>query len=304
MMPSHCKTVAYKRVGFPLTREQISRQLAGKKVFTRTDYFILENSGMLAVARVAKKRGIDLFREVTSVEVLSLPESTVMVSDPSCDVLDIHSMARKAVENTKDTVVVLGAFGHISFIKGGKTPVRLRVIDFIPPFPSKTQSMVEDILRSGCVDTPLLVEPVMADTLALVGGCKSDIVMFPCEAGRLEACGRPVLYLDKTPPIDPARSVTLVGCPLSRKIFGHVYRREPADFINVCPRDLARRDMAPGRLHIARCCDVHGVKVENGLALVPYGASMRDMAEAVRALCAGLPSAKKAQEGQADCRRP
>jgi hypothetical protein len=91
MMPAHCKTVSFKRVGFPLTAKEIERQLAGKKVFTRTDYFILENSGNVAVARVSKKRGIELFREVTSVEVLSLPESTVMVTDPSCDVLDVHS---------------------------------------------------------------------------------------------------------------------------------------------------------------------------------------------------------------------
>ena len=294
MMPAHCKTVAYKRVGFALTCEEITRQLAGRKVFTRTDYFILENAGKFAVARVLKMRGIELFREVASVEVLSIPESTAMVRDPSCDVLDIHSMARKAVEHPEDTVVVLGAFEHISFIKGGKNPVRLRVHDFVPPHPSKTLRMVEEILRSGIVDTPLLVEPVMSDTLALVEGCRSDLVMFPCEAGKLEAGGRPVLYLDKTPPVDAHKRVTVVGCPLSRRIFGQVYHREPDEFINVCPRELAGQDRGPGKLHIARCCDVHGVKVENGLAIVPYGASMRDMAEAIKALCAGLTTAGKA----------
>jgi hypothetical protein len=285
MMPAHCKTVSFKRVGFPLTAKEIELQLAKKKVFTRTDYFILENSGKVAVARVAKKRGIELFREVTAVEVLSLPESTVMVRDPSCDVLDVHSMTRKATQHPEETVVVLGAFEHVSFIKGGKEPARLRVIDFVPPHPSKTLRMVEDVLRSGMVRTPLLVEPVMVDVLERLKGCGSDIVMFPCEAGRLEIGGRPVLYLDKTPPIDEKKSVTLAGCPLSLKIFRHVYHREPQGFENVCPRELARQDRGRGKLHIARCCDIHGVKVEGDLALVPYGASMRDMAEAVNALC-------------------
>ena len=284
MMPAHCKTVAFKRVGFPLTGEEIKRRLTGQKVFTRTDYFILENSGKLAVARIVKRRGIELFREVISVEVLSLPENTVLVRDPSCDVLDIHSMARKATQHPEETVVVQGAFEHVSFIKGGKQPVRLRVIDFVPPHPSKTLRMVEDVLRSGMVQTPLLVEPFMVDVLARVEGHGSDIVMFPCEAGRLEIGGRPVLYLDKTPQIEECRTVTLVGCPLSMRIFKHVYRRAPEQFVNVCPRELAREDLQPGKLHIARCCDIHRVKVEDGLALVPYGASMRDMAGAVMEL--------------------
>jgi hypothetical protein len=285
MMPAHCKTVAFKNVGFPLIREEIERRLTGQKVFTRTDYFILENSGKVAVARIVKKRGIELFREVTGVEVLSLPETTVLVRDPSCDVLDIHSMAMKATQHPEDTVVVLGAFEHVSFIKGGKQPVRLRVIDFVPPHPSKTLRMVEDVLRSGMVPTPLLVEPVMVDVMARLEGCRSDIVMFPCEAGKLSVGGRPVLYLDKTPPLEAGKNVTLVGCPLSLKIFRHVYRRAPEGFVNVCPRELAREDLRPGHLHIARCCDIHRVKVEEGLALVPYGASMRDMAGAVMALC-------------------
>jgi hypothetical protein len=54
--------------------------------------------------------------------------------------------------------------------------------------------------------------------------------------------------------------------------------------VNVCPRELAKEFIRPGALAIARCCDIHRVKVEDGLALVPYGASMRDMAGAVMAL--------------------
>jgi hypothetical protein len=285
MMPAHCKDVAFKRVGFPLTENDIGQRLIGQKVFTRTDYFILDNSGKFAVVRVVKKKGIELFREVIGVDVLSLPEGTAFVRDPSCDVLNLHSMAQKAAEHNEDMVVVQGAFEHVSFIKGGKQPVRLRVIDFVPPYPSKTLRMVEDVLRSGMIQTPILVEPVMVDVLALLASRKPDTVMFPCEAGRLELDGRPVIYLDKAPPLDAGRMVTLVGCQLSLKIFRHVYGREPMEFKNVCPRELARADIQQGRLHIARCCDVHRVKVEDGLALVPYGASMRDMAEAILALC-------------------
>lgn len=284
MRPAHCKDVAYKRVTFPLSQEQICRRLTGVKVFTRTDYFILESFGTFAVARIKKKRGLDLFREVSEVEVLSLPETTVFVRDPDCSVLNPHAMARKAVEHAQDTVVVLGAFEHISFVKGEKDPMVLRVVDFVPPFPSKTVQMVEDALRMGTVSTPMLVEPVLVDALGAVAGSTADIVMFPCEAGRLEFKGRPVQYLDKTPPIDKDATVTLAGCPLSKKIFGIVYHRTPSEFVNLCPRDLALGHFQPGKLHIARCCDVHRVKVANGLALVPYGATMDDITRAIKGL--------------------
>ena len=284
MRPAHCKDVAYKRVAFPLTREEMIRRLTGVKVFTRTDYFILESFGAFAVAGISKKRGLDLFREVTGVEVLSLPETTAFVRDPECNVLNPHAMARKAVEHSQDTVVVLGAFEHISFVKGEKDPLVLRVVDFVPPYPSKTLRMVEDALRMGTVSTPVLVEPVLVDALAAVSSSTAEVIMFPCEAGRLEVKGRPVLYLDKTPPIDEKAAVALAGCPLSKKIFGIVYHRPPAEFFNVCPRDLALGHFRPGALHIARCCDVHHAKVAGGLALVPYGATMDDITGAIKAL--------------------
>lgn len=277
--------MSFKRVDFPLTEEQIRRHLIGKKMFTRTDYIIFESSGRLAVAGVRKKRGIDLFREVLEVDVLSLPETTAFVRDASCDVHNPHDMVKKAVEHPEETVVVLGAFEHMSFLKGQKEPNVLRVVDFVPPYPSKTLQMVESVLRSGMVETPVLVEPVMVDALARLAGCRSDIVMFPCEAGKLEIGGLPVTYLDKTPPLREGSNVTLAGCGLSRKIFWHEYHRDPAGFVNVCPRDLAKEYHQVGKLHIARCCDVHSVKVDNGLALVPYGASMQDIATAINTLC-------------------
>jgi hypothetical protein len=214
-----------------------------------------------------------------------LPDSTVFVHDPGCDVLNPHAMALKAVGHPEDTVIVKGAFEHVSFIKGEKRPKSLKVVDFVPPYPSKTLTMVNEVLRLGAVETPLLVEPVLVDAVATVsarlGAAKK--VIFPCEAGRIEVGGRQVLYLDKAPPLDGNEEVLLAGCPLSRKIFRQIYHREP-EFVNLCPRDLALEGRKPGELYIARCCDIHKVKVEDGLALVPYGATMMEMADAIRRL--------------------
>jgi len=283
MMPAHCKDVAYKRVDFHLSLDEIERRLKGQKAFTRTDYFILENGKEHAVAGVRKKRGIELFRTIETVEVLSVPESTIFVEDPECNVLNHHEMAKKAASFPHDTVVVLGKFCHISFIKGGKNANVLRVVDFVPPTPSKTLALVETILKTALVKTPLILEPLMVDAFSRLPKEKDVTVMFPCEAGWLELKGRPVLYLDKTPPLPKTGNIVLAGCQLSKRIFRNIYGKEP-EFVNICPRDLARELVAPGELTIARCCDVHRVKVENGLALLPYGATMDDVVCALKAL--------------------
>jgi hypothetical protein len=311
MMPRHCKDVAFKRVDFPLTEEAIRKRFEGERVFTRTEYFILENCGKYAVVGVKRKRGIELFRPVSEVEIVSLPESTAFVHDPECDVLSPHSMARHAAAHSEETVVVLGKFEHISFIKGGKSPVILRVIDVVPPYPSKTVEMVELALRTGTIRTPVLVEPVLFDAVKLCEGHDSSVVMFPCEAGKVTVGGRPVRYLDKTPRLEEGESVTLAGCELSRRIFRITYGHEP-DFVNICPRDLARRHFEPGKLHIARCCDVHRVIVEPGLALVQYGATMGEIIVAIKALLGetgetgetGSPGTGEPETGNRGAREP
>lgn len=289
MMPRHCKDVAFKHVEFPLTEPAIRDRFKGERVFTRTEYFILESRGTYAVAGLKRRRGIELFREVVAVEMVSLPEGTAFVHDPECDVLNPHAMVRHAVAHAEDTVVVLGKFQHISFIKGEKAPAVLRVIDVVPPRPSKTVEMVELALRTGMIRTPLLVEPLLIDAAKLCAGHSSPVVMFPCEAGRISVGGRPVVYLDKAPPLNAGEGVTLAGCELSKRIFRCTYGHEP-DFVDICPRELARKHFEAGKLHIARCCDVHRVIVEPGLALVQYGARVEEVVAAIRALLGEAPA--------------
>ncbi len=285
MIPERCKGVAYKRVDFPLTPGEIQRRLIGRRVFTSTSYIVLQSGGDWAVVEVEKRRGLELLREVRSVRVLSLPSQTDFVHDPGCDVHSPHRMARVAAASAKEAVVVLGRFGHLSFVIGEKSPPVLRVVDIVPPRPSKTLELVEEALASGALDAPVLVEPLLVDALELVsgqGGAEAAAVMFPCEAGRMELGGREVLFLDKAPPL-PEGPVLLAGCSLSRRVFHLLYHREPI-LVDICPRELARRALAPGEFGVARCCDVHRPRVEGSLALVPYGATVGEVSSALRAL--------------------
>ncbi|MEM2869268.1 MAG: hypothetical protein QW379_02445 [Thermoplasmata archaeon] len=287
MMLPRCREVGYKRVDFPLTREELEHRLVGRKIFTGTDYIILESGGGWGVVGVKKRRGLELLREITSVTVHSLPAQTDFVRDPECDVQNPHMMARIAARSEKETVVVLGKFNHISFITGGKSVPTVKVVDIVPPRPSKTLELVNAALASGVLESPLLVEPVLVDALDLISstpGIEGSSVMFPCEAGCMEVAGKELLYLDKTPPLPPG-PVILAGCRLTEKTFRLVYDRRPV-FVDICPRELARSRMGPRELAVARCCEIHRVTLEGTLALLPYGATAGDAASALRRLLA------------------
>ncbi|MCG7844339.1 MAG: hypothetical protein MIO90_02780, partial [Methanomassiliicoccales archaeon] len=72
MLPDHCKDVSMRHVDFPLTRENILREFHGKIAYTRTDFMVLRNGNDTATVRVTKKKGKDLFRPITDLEIISL----------------------------------------------------------------------------------------------------------------------------------------------------------------------------------------------------------------------------------------
>jgi hypothetical protein len=107
---------------------------------------------------------------------------------------------------------------------------------------------------------------------------KTPIVIFPCRASGL-CSEKKVFFLDETPRIEG--KATLVGCELSLRIFKSIYKKEP-EFISMCPREFAPHD---GKKRIVKCCRVkEGYELEGDLAIVPWGATVTDVAQAIRAL--------------------
>lgn len=91
------------------------------------------------------------------------------------------------------------------------------------------------------------------------------------------------LYLDQAPALskDQLRSSLLVGCPLSERIFEEIYGMEPK-LANICVRDMmkvAENDLPT----ISRCCKIKdGIEVDGRMILVPWGATVCEVAEALR----------------------
>lgn len=273
----HCKDISVRSVGCELRPEGIAELMRGWKAYVRAEYLLLEHGGEYAVLRLRKADADSLFRDVTGYEIVSLPEDTVFVERPDMDVLNLPAMARLQAEFPGKAVVVRGLFSHVSFIKG-LHPLRLRVVDTVPPRPSKLGYLVRSALASGYVELPVIAEERCIDMVEASKDAGTETVMFPCSGSGISA-DRPTCFLDEVPELKG--SVTLLGCRLSKRIFGELYGRE-VPFINVCPKDNVPSD---GVRTIVKCCRVRtGHEREGDVAAVPWGATVPEVVDAINDL--------------------
>ena len=277
MLPGHCKDVAVKEVDFPLTEACIDEAIRGKKAYTRCDHYVLRNGNDVAVVRVAKAEGKELFRPIIEHEIVALPQDVVFVEDERVDVLNPTMMAIVSRQYPGKTVVVQGLFGHVSFFSPQEV-LELHVLDVVPPSPSKLSVLVERALSSGMIDLPVIPTFEEIDLTKLAEGVSTEAVVFPCKASGLRS-DRKALYLDQVPTIDA--EATLVGCELSARIYRSLYRKE-IKRIEMCPQELAPRD---GKKRLIKCCKVReGFQLKGDTAIVPWGATVQEVAQAVTAL--------------------
>lgn len=277
MLPDHCKDVSVREVDFPLTEDEIARHTVGKKAYTRTEFIILRHDSQYAVIRVFKEGGVDLFRPIVAHKVIALPDITVFVHDEEVDVLNRPRMAEIALRYPGKTVIVQGLFNHVSFVQGSEV-LGLCVMDVVPPRPAKLSYLVAKALETGLVELPIIVTEETIDLNDLEDRVQTPIVVFPCRASGL-ASERTMFFLDETPRIEG--KATLVGCELSLRIFQSIYKKKP-EFISMCPRELAPKD---GKKRIVKCCRVkESYELDGDLAIVPWGATLLDVAQAIQAL--------------------
>lgn len=274
MIPDHCKDVSMREVDFPLTREDITRNMQGKRAYTRTDHMVLRRGQETAVIKVIKAKGKELFRRVVEVELISLPEETVFLEDEEIDVLNPSDLASAYAGHEGKVVVIQGMFGHVSFVRD-LSPLFLRVVDTVPPSPSKMSVLVQRALSSGFVDLPIVPIVENIDLNHLANEVSKEGVVFPCHASRMMS-DKVTYFLDRVPEMDV--EVELVGCQLSQRIFRSLYGRE-VEMVDICPWNLAPRDDTPT---IVKCCKVkEGHVIDGNLIVVQWGAKVREIVDAI-----------------------
>jgi hypothetical protein len=289
MFPGHCKSVSVRRVDFPLTEDSIRGHLTGGRVYVRTEFLVFNSGSSWAVVSVEKEKVNAILQPVLSVEVLALPEDTTFVDDPDIDVLSATRMGRLCERAGTDCVVVRGRAEHVSFFIS-EEPARLTLFDVVPPSPSKLVDLVDESLDSHLQDTYLEYSVVEADINDIASSYEARPVLFPCRASGLrheDSLG----YLDETPPLSPdeAGRAVLLGCSVSARIFKALYGVEP-ELANICPADLLREKGLVGPV-LTKCCRVkQGFELRGDVAVVPWGATVSDVASAVKALVSQMSS--------------
>ena len=109
----HCKDISFKEVDFPLTEEGIAQGMSDWRIYRRTEYLILKNESNLAVLRLNLSESGDLFKDLISYEIVSMPQDTIFLERSDVDVLNPSMMASVQTQYPGKTIVVKGLFCHI-----------------------------------------------------------------------------------------------------------------------------------------------------------------------------------------------
>lgn len=279
MIPSHTRVVGVKEVSFPLTRNEIKRNLLGKEVYRRTRYLILHGKGGYALARVAKRDTDTLFRRISRVEVLSLPDETAWVESPEADVWNLGGVAEIAAEQKARCTIVKGLYQYVNFALD-ENPLQIHVYDTIPPEPPR---LVEYARKAAAhIKAPVILKTIVVDTRRFAEDLKSDEVVFQCHIPGTLSRKKRTYFLNETPRIHEG-NVGLVGCEMSKRIFDHIYSFKP-EFRDTCPKNIFDPRDTPS---IMRCCLQEKEVVKNGnVVVVPWGFSFENVVKAMNLLLA------------------
>ena len=245
--------------------------LIGRPVYRRTEFIVAVRDCERAVVQVAHEVGEAIVAPVSDIRVLAGPEEVAFVADPDVDTGNASQMARADAGAGARVTVVQGRYEHVNFIVE-PAPVHVRVVEVVPPEPPKLLEMARAVIDYDEDLPPVALDFEAIDMRALGRG--AGTIMYPCRCSGLEG-----EFLDAGPP--ELGDWTLVGCERSRQIHAALYGAEPAARVDFCPVSLTRPD---GPTLIKCCLHERGVSRSGATTVVPWGATLEEVREALRGL--------------------
>jgi hypothetical protein len=280
LVPLPYRRVSVQRYDGPMTAEAITRMLLSRDAYRRTDFIVLRGVGTeTAVVAITRAESEPLFSQITSVEVLALPETCVFVHRPEIDTGNRSALAEVAHElgiGPSGTLVVHGLYDHVNFIHHPR-PLLVRVVEVAPPEPPKLYGLARQVLSYANLP-PIRLELERIEVRDLANSVRPVAYLVPCRSGGLDDLPAPVHFLDE----HPARhNWTMIGCERSLQLHRHFYGDEPPR-VEMCPRLIAGRRMKPTLL---KCCllETH-IEQDGAMMIVPWGADLAMVEAALRKL--------------------
>jgi hypothetical protein len=323
LSPARYRSISVASVPVPLDEASLRAYFVGRPAYRHTRYIIARSRGPApnganaALVEVTKRSGAPLFSEITTVTLIAGPEETAFVDVPEADTGVPTVLGRIAAGHAPGArcVIVRGRYGHVGFIVD-PAPVRIRVVEVVPPRPAKLVDQASRVLELAEDLPPVELVPALTDLGVLAARSPADHYLFPCRAGAAGPAvtgargagaafedtlpsAAAVSYLDEIP---PRADWTLVGCARSRAIHDWFYG-DPAAVVDMCPRQLARQAAAEGTFPVlSKCCLLEDkIAVEDGLVVVPWGASLAQVREGLcRAISVKVPLSGQGQRGAGD----
>jgi len=281
LVPLPYRRVSVQAYAGRMTADDIRRHLLGREAYRRTDFVVLRQDASTAVVAITTSDRQALFSPIESVEVLALPEDCRFAEDAETDVANPSALAARARAlgvGPRETLVLQGRYEHVNFIHHPDALV-IRVVEVVPPEPPKLFDLAQHVL--GYADLPpirLELERVDLNALAPSADYAPPAFLVPCRSGGLDRLPAPVYFLDQRP---PRRPWTMIGCERSLQFHRHFYGDEPPR-VELCPRQLAGSRDEPTLL---KCCLLeYHLEVDGNRAVVPWGADLKMVEQALRAL--------------------
>lgn len=276
--PTRYREVSMATVDVDLTQPALSAWFQGLEAYRRTKFIIVLRHTDVALLEVEKASEQPLFSPITSVRLLASPPECRFVTAPETDTAvptQLAEVARTLASGVR-CVVVQGRYGHVSFLLD-PAPLRVRVLETVPPEPPKLVHQLQRILDLADDLPPIQLEPRLVNLVELALGRPADRYLFPCRAGDTTTPGAQIDYLDERP---PRADWTLVGCARSREIHRWCYG-EDAPAVDSCPRALVADDCPT----LTKCCLLEErIAVEGNVVTVPWGASLEEVRTGLDAL--------------------
>jgi len=263
----------------------LSDYFTGREAYRRTRFIVARCGDSNALVEVARSDIDSLFAETTDARVLATAEECVWIRDPNVD-CGIPSSLAAAAERHRDKrcVIVEGRYAHVSFLLN-PAPLEIEVIDMVPPSDSKLLDQARRVLDYDEDLPPIVIRPNLIDSRTLVASEQpgSPLVLVPCRGGGIQLDGVEVRYLDERP---EQEDWSLLGCQRSQQIHRWFYGGPAETVVDSCPlRFLA--DEQGGGPRLTRCClREEGIEVHGSTVVVPWGASLAEVAEALARLAA------------------
>ena len=277
--PDRYREVSVTEVDVPLAAEPLRRLLTSRPVYRRSDHMVVRNGDGTALVRLVHGASTGLFVTVEDVELLAGPDETAYLHRPDLDTgVPSALLAAAAAAPGARCVVVEGAYGHVSFVLD-PAPVRVHVLDVVPPHPAKLLDQLRRVLETADDVPGVELVPHVCDLAGLLPEPHDAAYLLPCRGGGMDVPGASVSYLDEVP---PRADWTLVGCARSRAIHDHFYGG-PVRQIDMCPRTLAAGvDVPAGEVLLTKCCLFEDRnELDGGTVVTPWGASFWQLRSAL-----------------------